>query len=54
MSDDPQHITFKMNPENKFMIVAGINLLNLNDPNVRYFDIYLHQRHYSPMYKLIN
>ena len=54
MNDDPQHIKFKMNPENKFMILVGINLLDLNDPNVRYFDLHLYQRHYSPVYQLIN
>ena len=54
MNDDPPPITFKMNPENKFMIIAGIVLLDLNDPNIRYFDIHLYHRIYSQMYQFIN
>ena len=50
----PGEITVKTSPEGGFMFGIYLFGLNLNDPNITYFNIELRQQHMVPILSPIN
>lgn len=48
----PLSINFKKGAD--FMFGIGIMGLDLNDPNIKYFDISLRQNYFTPLFRTIN
>jgi hypothetical protein len=51
---EPLPLTIEFQKGSDFMFGVGIMGLNLNDPNVQYFNVTLKQNYYSPLLKPIN
>ena len=50
----PSSETIVTSPDGGFMFTVIMYGLNLNDPNIKYFDIDITQGYYIPPYQIIN
>lgn len=51
---EPSPLKIMTSPSGGFMFGVGILGLNLNDPNITYFNITMTQSYFSPLFKVIN
>ena len=54
IESDPQSVKVSASKNGRFMFAIGIYGLDLNSPNVTYFDVSLFQSFYTPIFNVIN
>jgi len=50
IQEEPSPVSFKFTVQDKVMFAVGIFGLNLNDPNIKYFDFYMKHTIFGPYY----